>query len=158
MQRGFRLPTVGSMTPMDARDPELKKELNATLQARRELGEEYESALVDSFLEKVDQRIDGAVDRRLRRQLAEQQMVTARGARSPKSTDSFGERYGFGIVSMVLAIPLSAIGGGLANLPGLLVAWAGIVGVNAFQAARTNPDLFRGRRHRRSSQDSDWEG
>ncbi|MET9459542.1 hypothetical protein ABZY05_31400 [Streptomyces canus] len=143
---------------MDARDPELKKELNATLQARRELGEEYESALVDSFLEKVDQRIDGAVDRRLRRQLAEQQMVTARGARSPKSTDSFGERYGFGIVSMVLAIPLSAIGGGLANLPGLLVAWAGIVGVNAFQAARTNPELFRGRRHRRSSQDSDWEG
>ena len=158
MQRGNRLPTVGSMTPMDERDPELKKELNATLQARRELGEEYESALVDSFLEKVDQRIDGAVDRRLRRQLAEQQMVTARGARSPKSTDSFGERYGFGIVSMVLAIPLSALGGGLANLPGLLVAWAGIVGVNAFQAARTNPDLFRGRRHRRSSQDSDWEG
>lgn len=158
MQRAFRLPTVGSMTPMDERDPELKKELNATLQARRELGEEYESALVDSFLEKVDQRIDGAVDRRLRRQLAEQQMVTARGARSPKSTDSFGERYGFGIVSMVLAIPLSAIGGGLAHLPGLLVAWAGIVGVNAFQAARTNPDLFRGRRHRGSSKDGEWEG
>ncbi|WP_433920831.1 hypothetical protein OIE50_22035 [Streptomyces canus] len=141
---------------MDARDPELKKELNATLQARRELGEEYESALVDSFLEKVDQRIDGAVDRRLRRQLAEQQMVTARGARSPKSTDSFGERFGFGIVSLVLAIPLSAIGGGVAHLPGLLVSWVGIVGVNAFQAARTHPDLFR--RRRPASQDSDWEG
>jgi hypothetical protein len=158
VQRGLRLPTVDSMTPMDARDPELKKELDATLQARRELGEEYESALVDSFLEKVDQRIDGAVDRRLRRQLAEQQMVTARGARSPKSTDSFGDRFGFGIVSLVLAIPLSAIGGGVAHLPGLLAAWAGIVGVNAFQAARTNPDLFRGRRHRGSSKDSDWEG
>jgi len=77
-----RLLTVDPMTGMDARDPELKKELNATLQARRELGEEYESALVDSFLEKVDQRIDGAVDRRLRRQLAEQQMVSARGAAS----------------------------------------------------------------------------
>ncbi|WP_266394190.1 hypothetical protein [Streptomyces canus] len=141
---------------MDARDPELKKELNATLQARRELGEEYESALVDSFLEKVDQRIDGAVDRRLRRQLAEQQMVTARGARSPKSTDSFGDRFGFGIVSLVLAIPLSAIGGGVAHLPGLLVSWVGIVGVNAFQAARTHPDLFR--RRRPASQDSDWEG
>jgi hypothetical protein len=141
---------------MDERDPELKKELNATLQARRELGEEYESALVDSFLEKVDQRIDGAVDRRLRRQLAEQQMVTARGARSPKSTDSFGERFGFGIVSLVLAIPLSAIGGGVAHLPGLLVSWVGIVGVNAFQAARTHPDLFR--RRRPASQDSDWEG
>ncbi|MEU0410263.1 hypothetical protein ABZ307_20920 [Streptomyces griseorubiginosus] len=142
------------MTGMDARDTELKKELNATLQARRELGEEYESALVDSFLEKVDQRIDGAVDRRLRRQLAEQQMVTARGARNPKPTDSFGERFGFGIVSLVLAVPLSAIGGGIAHLPGLLTAWAGIVGVNAFQAAKTNPDLFRGRRRKEKS---DWE-
>ncbi len=154
MQRPSGLPTVVPMTGMDARDPELKKELNATLQARRELGEEYESALVDSFLEKVDQRIDGAVDRRLRRQLAEQQMVTARGARSPKPTDSFGERFGFGIVSLVLAIPLSGIGGGVAHLPGLLVTWVGIVGVNAFQALRTNPDLFRGRRHRNKS---DWE-
>ncbi|WP_181387541.1 hypothetical protein [Streptomyces sp. Act143] len=142
---------------MDARDADLKKELDATLQARRELGEEYESALVDSFLEKVDQRIDGAVERRVRRQMAEQQMVVARGSRSPKSTDSWGERFGFGIVSLVLAIPLSAIGGGIAHLPGLLAAWAGIVGVNAFQAVRTNPELFRGRRHRASGQDSEWE-
>ncbi|MFG2370750.1 hypothetical protein ACGFY9_04655 [Streptomyces sp. NPDC048504] len=142
---------------MDANDVELKKELNATLQARRELGDEYESALVDSFLEKVDQRIDGAVERRVRRQMAEQQMVVARGSRGPKAaTDSWGERFGFGIVSMVLAIPLSAIGGGIAHLPGLLVAWAGIVGVNAVQAARTNPGLFGGRR-RGSSQDSEWE-
>ncbi|MEV2213708.1 hypothetical protein AB0H86_20050 [Streptomyces sp. NPDC050997] len=144
---------------MDARDTELKKELDATLQARRELGEEYESALVDSFLEKVDQRIDGAVERRVRRQMAEQQMVVARGSRSPQTTDSWGERYGFGIVSLVLAIPLSAIGGGIADLPGLLITWAGIVGVNGFQAARTNPDLFRGRRHRKGADDAgdgDW--
>ncbi|GLW51743.1 hypothetical protein Stsp02_74040 [Streptomyces sp. NBRC 14336] len=136
------------MTGMDARDTELKKELDATLHARRELGDEYESALVDSFLEKVDQRIDTAVERRVRRQMAEQQMVAARDARSPKPTDSFGERFGFGIVSLVLAIPLSGIGGGVAHLPGLLVAWAGIVGVNVVQAARTRPDLFRGRRRR----------
>ncbi|MFF4270788.1 hypothetical protein [Streptomyces sp. NPDC001536] len=144
------------MSGMDARDADLKKELDATLQARRELGEEYESALVDSFLEKVDQRIDGAVERRVRRQLAEQQMVVARGSRSPKPTDSWGERFGFGIVSLVLAIPLSAIGGGVAHLPGLLVAWAGIVGVNAFQAVRTNPELFRGRRHRHDKDDDGW--
>lgn len=156
MPRTHPFPTVGPMTGMDARDPELTKELNATLHARRDLGEEYESALVDSFLEKVDQRIDGVVDRRVRRHLAEQQMVSARGARSPKSTDSFGERFGFGIVSLVLAIPLSAIGGGVAQLPGLLVAWAGIVGVNAFQAAKSNPEIFRSRRHRKA-QDSDWE-
>jgi hypothetical protein len=144
------------MTGMDARDTELKKELDATLQARRELGEEYESALVDSFLEKVDQRIDGSVERRVRRQLAEQQMVVARGSRSSQPTDSWGERFGFGIVSLVLAIPLSAIGGAVAHLPGLLVAWAGIVGVNVVQATRTNPGFF-GRRRRKSSEDSDWE-
>ncbi|WP_309061685.1 hypothetical protein [Streptomyces sp.] len=138
---------------MDGRNTDLKKELDATLQARRELGEEYESALVDSFLEKVDQRIDGAVERRVRRQLAEQQMTVARDARAPRATDTWGERFGFGIVSLVLAVPLSAIGGGVAHLPGLLVAWLGIVGVNVVQAVRTNPGLF-GRRG--SGQDGDW--
>lgn len=159
MRRPSALPTLDVMTGMDARDADLKKELDATLQARRELGEEYESALVDSFLEKVDQRIDGAVERRLRRQMAEQQMVVARGSRSSKPTDSWGDRFGFGIVSLVLAIPLSGIGGGVAGLPGLLVTWVGIVGVNAFQAVRSNPEVFRGRAGRRkSAQDSDWEG
>jgi hypothetical protein len=141
---------------MEARDAELKKELDATLHIRKELGEEYEPALVDSFLEKVEQRLDGAVDRQVRRQFAEQQMVAARDARSPRgSSDSWGERFGFGIVSLVLAIPLSAIGGGIADLPGLLIAWAGIVGVNVVQAARLSPSFFGGRR--KSSQDSDWE-
>ncbi|WP_406330570.1 hypothetical protein [Streptomyces sp. NBC_00203] len=136
-------------------DAELKKELDATLHARRELGDEYESALVDSFLEKVEQRLDGAVDRQVRRQLAEQQMVVARGARSAQGSDTWGERFGFGIVSLVLAIPLSAIGGGVADLPGLLVAWAGIVGVNVVQAARLSPNFF-GRR-KDKSQGSDWD-
>ncbi|MFF9039430.1 hypothetical protein ACF090_28630 [Streptomyces sp. NPDC014892] len=148
------------MTGMDARDAqlgdtELKKELAATLHARRDLGDDYESALVDSFLEKVDQRIDSVVDRRVRRQVAEQQMVVARGSRSPdKSTDSWGDRYGFGVVSLVAAIPLSGIGGGVADLRGLFVTWAGIVGVNVAWALRNSPILDR-RRDRRG--DSEWE-
>ncbi|PZH14598.1 hypothetical protein C1I97_10430 [Streptomyces sp. NTH33] len=156
MRRAPRLPSLVRMTGMDARDTDLKKELDASLQARRELGEEYESALVDSFLEKVDQRIDAAVERRVRRQLAEQQTVSARDSRSPRATDSWGERFGFGIVSLVLAVPLSAIGGGVSGLPGLIAAWVGIVGVNAVQAARTNPGLFTGRR-RGSAKDDAWE-
>ncbi|MYU20909.1 hypothetical protein [Streptomyces sp. SID8352] len=141
------------MTATDGRDPDLTKELDATLRARRDLGEEYDAALVESFLEKIDRRIDGAVERRVRRVLAEERMTAARESRSPRSTDSFGERFGFGIVSLVLAIPLSAIGGGVGRLPGLLVAWAGIVGVNIVQAARSHPGLFA--RARRPGGDED---
>ena len=155
MRPAAALSTVDGMTGMDARDTDLKRELDATLHARRDLGEEYESALVDTVLVKVAQRIDGAVVRRVRRPLAVQQLPAARDSRSPRVTDSWGERFGFGIVSLVLAVPLSAIGAGTARLPGLLVAWAGIVGVNLVQALRADPNLF-GRR-RRSSQDGDWE-
>ncbi|MEU8715421.1 hypothetical protein [Streptomyces sp. NPDC048663] len=131
----------------DARDTDLKKDLDAILHTRRDLGPEYESELADSFLEKIDQRIDGAVERRLRRVLAERQMQQARDARSSRASDSWGERFGFGIVSLVLAVPLSAIGGGVAHLPGLVAAWAGIVGINVAQAVRLNPGMF-GRRDR----------
>ncbi|MER6565606.1 hypothetical protein ABT288_05325 [Streptomyces sp. NPDC001093] len=134
------------MTGTDGRDTDLRKELDATLQTRRELGEEYESALVDSFLEKVDQRIDGAVERRLRRTLAEQRMQVARGSRTGDGADSWAERFGLAVISLVLAIPLSAIGAYSVGLSGLLISWGGIVGVNLVQAARTNPDLLRGRR------------
>ncbi|WP_394431427.1 hypothetical protein [Streptomyces sp. SGAir0957] len=139
-----------------ARDAELKKELDATLHARRELGEEYETALVDSFLDKVEQRLDSSVDRRVRRQLAEQQMVVARDARAGRTpgSDGWGERFGFAVVTLVLAIPLSAIAVVNAHLPGLLIAWGGIVGVNALHAGHWVPRLGEKRRERK---DSDWE-
>ncbi len=152
-------PTVSGMTGNETRDAELKKELSATLQARRELGEEYESALVDSFLEKVEQRLDGAVDRGVRRRLAEQQVLVARGGRPPRSsTDSWGDRFGFGIVSLVLAVPLSAIGGGVGELPGLLITWVGILGVNAAWALRTSPHLGRRGSEPGAPDDTDWDG
>ncbi|MEU0989525.1 hypothetical protein [Streptomyces sp. NPDC005953] len=142
---------------MDARDPELKKELDATLHARRELGEDYDSALVESFLEKVEQRLDGTVDRRVRRQLAEQQMSVARGVRPPQqpADPNFGERFGYGIITMILAVPLSAIGVVNAGLPGLIVTWTGIVGVNFVHASGG----FSWSRKRRAKDEghSEWE-
>ncbi|MFC9929668.1 hypothetical protein [Streptomyces sp. NPDC127190] len=131
------------MDTRDEGDVDLRKDLDATVRARRDLGEDYDSALVDSFLEKVGQRIDDTVDRRVRRQLAEQQMTAVRGARQPQG-DSWAERHGFALITLVLAIPLSAIAAALSGLTGLAVAWAGIVGVNLVQAVRLNPELFRG--------------
>ena len=155
MRPAAALSTVDGMTGMDARDTDLKRELDATLHARRDLGEEYESAGVGPVREYVDPRIVGAGGRRGGPPPPAPPKQAARDSRSPRVTDSWGERFGFGIVSLVLAVPLSAIGAGTARLPGLLVAWAGIVGVNLVQALRADPNLF-GRR-RRSSQDGDWE-
>ncbi|MEV7865847.1 hypothetical protein AB0P17_07030 [Streptomyces sp. NPDC088124] len=137
---------------MEARDPELKKELDATLQARNELGADYDSALIESFLEKVEQRLDSTVDRRVRRQLAEKQMVAARGSTpSAGPVEGFGERFGFGIVSLALAIPLTAIAVVNAGFGGLVVCWIGIVAVNAVHASRGLPWPSRRRT------ESDWE-
>ncbi|MFD4380897.1 hypothetical protein [Streptomyces bacillaris] len=167
---------------MEARDHELKKELAATLQARGELGPEYESALVDSFLEKVEQRLDSTMDRRVRRHLAEQQVTAARGpgAAGPPpppgggaappppprarggggpggaAAAGFGERFGFAVVSLVLAVPLSAIGVVNAGIEGLVVAWLGIVGVNAVHAAHSG-GLFRQRERERRRAVPEWQ-
>ncbi|MFF7655472.1 hypothetical protein ACFZCY_37535 [Streptomyces sp. NPDC007983] len=123
---------------MDGYEPDLKKELDATLQARKELGAEYESELIDAFLEKVQQRFDATSDRELRRQQAERQMAAARGARPSPGGEAaglgLGERFAFVGVSLVLAVPLSAIGAVNAGETGLLITWAGIVGVNAVHA------------------------
>ncbi|GAA2910269.1 hypothetical protein GCM10020221_02730 [Streptomyces thioluteus] len=126
---------------MTGHDRDLEKELDATLQTRKELGSEYEAELVDSFLEKVERKVDGAVDQRMRRLAAEQQMSAARGGPAARDGDfgTFGERFGFAIVSLVLAIPLSAIGVVNAGLLGLVISWAGIVGVNVVQVTRTFP-------------------
>ncbi|MFF5716757.1 hypothetical protein [Streptomyces buecherae] len=145
---------------MDARDPEVKKELDAILQTRKELGPEYESELVDSFMEKVEQRFNDTADRHVRRQLAEQQMSAARGVRSPTGAGTanatgigLGERFGFVAVSLVLAIPLSAIAVVNEGLPGLLVAWGGIVGVNAVHSFGGFAFLHR----ERKKSTSDWD-
>ncbi|WP_405980384.1 hypothetical protein [Streptomyces sp. NBC_00158] len=104
---------------------ELKKELAATLEVRRELGPEYEAALVDSFVDKVDTQV--------RRRLAEERLLRARGGTGGQGpagpVSAFGERFGFAIVTLVLAVPLSAIGI-TQGIGGLVAAWAGIVGVN----------------------------
>ncbi|MEU6312439.1 hypothetical protein [Streptomyces sp. NPDC047014] len=111
---------------MDAHTQELKKELDATLRARRELDPEYEAALVDSFVEKVDTQV--------RRRLAERRVAEAR--EDGGAGENFGERFGFAVITLVLAIPLSAVAAVQTGFKGLVVAWAGIVGVNLIHATR----------------------
>jgi hypothetical protein len=146
---------------MESSGGELRKDLDATLQTRRELGPEYEEELVESFLEKLD----GAVERRVRRQLAERQMEVARGrgqgfrggapgSASPAYPEGLGPRLWLAVTSLVLAIPLSAIAAVNTGLAGLLVCWTGIVAVNGVQASRS---WFGTSRRRGSREDDGWD-
>ncbi|MBB1243227.1 hypothetical protein GL263_06560 [Streptomyces durbertensis] len=120
---------------MNTHDAELRKELEATLSTRRDLGPEYEAELVDSFMAKMDGRLEAMVDQRVRRQLAERQMTVARAAGRPDADGPrFGSSFGLAMFSLILAVPLSAVAAVNSGLPGLLVAWTGIVGVNAVVA------------------------
>ena len=98
-----------------------REELTASIEARRELGQELEPHVIDGFLERVGHAIDERVDQRLKRQ---------------GSADTGEGTIGLAIVSLVFGIPLTAIGAGTTGLAGLVVVWLGIVLVNFAYALR----------------------
>ena len=95
------------------------KDLEAAIAARAELGREYEPALVESFVERLEQSIAARVDAEVKRH---------------ENPPGSGNQLTLGIVSLGTGIPITAIAGGTADLPGIMVAWAGIVGVNVAHA------------------------
>lgn len=106
---------------MADREPR-REDLQAALGARRELGPDYEDAVLDGFLERVDRSIDARVDRSI------DARVDARVAEQ-----SADRGIGLGMVSLGAGIPITAIASGQ-GLGGLLVAWGGIAAVNLASA------------------------
>jgi len=109
-------------------DAQLGDDLSATLGARRELGEGYDTALVQSFLEKVDREIVARVDRELE-------------AKAPNVVDRNRSRVSRGsiaIPSIALGIPITAIitsqQHGLWGFLGVAASWAAIAVVNVSHA------------------------
>ena|SRR5437763_3674533 len=90
-----------------------RDELAAAIEARRELGPDLEPHLVESFVDRIERR------------LAERTHTVARRDRGREGS------FVLAIVSLAVAIPLTAIGVTQAGLVGLLVVWIGIVLVNA---------------------------
>lgn len=94
-----------------------KTDAAATLAAYNELPPEYQDAVVESFLNRVDQ------------QMAKRNAALA--AQNWKSNDVARKNSSYGIATLAIclgaAIPLSAIAGSMFGLLGLLVAWVGIV-------------------------------
>ncbi|AUY51464.1 hypothetical protein [Streptomyces sp. CB01881] len=122
---------------MNTRQDELRRDLDATLQARKELGKEYEPELVDSFLTRLESRLDARLDARVERRVAERLDDYGPAEHLRRRSGRSGTRLP--MASLVLGIPLTAIatnGGsnGFTGLLGLVVCWTGIVGVNVAAA------------------------
>lgn len=101
-----------------------RQEVEATLEARRELGVDYEPALVDSFVEKVEAAIELRVDARMAQLHREDKAEVLRQK----------QQRALGMASLGAGIPITAIAGALGDVPGMVVAWAGIAAVNVAHA------------------------
>jgi len=99
-------------------------EIRAAAETHRELGPDYQSAVIESFLDKVGKEIDARVDER---------MATARQA--PMRHVHERRPMALAIVSMSLGIPLSAIAlaipsSSTSGLTALVVIWIAITAIN----------------------------
>jgi hypothetical protein len=104
------------------------EDARAALMARAELGERLEPEVVDTFVQRTQQAIDAAVDARM------DERINARIREIKKAGADDGNALALAIVSLGTGIPITAIAAGVADLPGLVVAWAGIAAVNVAYA------------------------
>jgi hypothetical protein len=113
-----------------------RDEIRAAAETHRELGPDYQEAVIESFLDKVGKEIDARVDARLG-----SDRMDWRPQPAPKQ--HHGSAMALAIVSMVLGIPLTAIvlaaGSHPAGLAGLLIVWAAIVAINVAYTIRLRP-------------------
>jgi hypothetical protein len=136
---------VSPQRAMLANDPETREDAQATIGAFKELGPmgpEYEDAVVDAFLARLDTR------------LAEQQAsqpqpppnqfsypVRFERAKPPAPVSSawtFGQTIAFVSIVLGMAIPLTAIAASMLGVVGLIAAWIGIAAVAGTAKAKFN--------------------
>jgi hypothetical protein len=116
------------------------EELRAAAEVHRELGPDYQSAVIESFLDRVGREIDARVDARVAAGLRTSgSPAEPRSARPAKHTQPAVIALG----SMVLGIPLSAVSAAAGAHPagfwGLLVVWVAIAAINIAYAIRLRP-------------------
>jgi hypothetical protein len=106
-------------------------EIRAAAETHRELPPEYQTAVIDSFLSKVDREIDARVDARMA-------SYTRGRIRPGVHSPAF-----FVLATLIFGVPLSAIAVAAGQHPagfwGLLVVWVGIVAINLAYIGRHRP-------------------
>jgi hypothetical protein len=108
-----------------------RDEAEAALETRRELGRDYEPAIVDSFVDRLDKVIQQRVDEAVAKQGSAQDATAAAiKARANLEKAHANNRLALIIVSMALGIPLTAIAGDIMGPAGIVVVWTAIVVLN----------------------------
>jgi hypothetical protein len=92
-----------------------REDTRAALAARRELGEDFDDALVESFAQRIEQRLKAPPP-------------------AKRTTDDKGMSLALALVSIGCGIPITAIALNLGGVPALAIVWAGIVFVNVWFA------------------------
>ncbi|GAA3193044.1 hypothetical protein GCM10010486_72840 [Nonomuraea roseoviolacea subsp. carminata] len=102
----------------------VREDLQATLDARRDLGPEYEAALVESFADRLEATIAARVQAELHRQ----------GPYPGRTRRTGPPLVSLALGSMGLGIPLTAIATVNAGPLGLVVTWIAIAVINVAAA------------------------
>lgn len=116
--------SAATLTIMSSASAESRREAEAALAARRELGLEYEEQIAAGLAERVEQTIAYRQAELGQRDRLERELIKDdRKAR--------GQRFALSIVSLGTGIPMTAIAANETGLLGVAITWGGIVGVNA---------------------------
>ncbi|MFC9688987.1 hypothetical protein ACFTSF_10640 [Kribbella sp. NPDC056951] len=99
---------------------DVRKDLRAAVAARQELGPEYEAEIIEGFLERLDAQ--------RRATLPEPVHAPQPPAHPSRERDPGG--LALAIISIVAAIPITAIAADMIGPFGVVVSWAGLVGIN----------------------------
>ena len=116
------------MTPQSQQSPQtaqteratredIRRDLQASMEARRELGPGYDEHFLDALVEKLTKHSQ------------QMQQMQQAPQRHVSADNHVGEALALGICSLIFGIPIVAITNA-AGLPALIVACAMIVGVN----------------------------
>jgi len=115
-----------------ADDQPARDDLTAAIGARRELGKDYEDAVVDSFVARLDERIAERVDEQVAERIGGRPPAAKPAAATTEGKDN--SSFVVALVSLGAGIPITAISSEDAGVAGLLISWGGIAAVNLAHA------------------------
>ena len=111
-------------------------EIRAAAETHRELGPDYQGAVIESFLDKVGREIDARVDARV----AMAQPAAQQPARRQRSAGWSSSPYSLAIMSLVVGVPLTGIvAGNHMPMAALAIIWLAIAVINVAYIVSNRP-------------------